>query len=191
MNTMLKFKCGDFAVRITAVQADGQKATIYVSNDFRARSFQENTDWDIESCIKLYVNPTNQIAHVAIYKMNTDSRGNISGHRFSAEIPVETFNRLMTEGGVYLDCGQFRKFPKIVVHESAQRLIVSLSPAERNALRKFLGRAFKWPGSRDVEIYKDWGADFFFEGGDISGGICRHAYMNKKGHYVTEYSIHT
>ena len=191
MNTRLKFKCGDFAVRITAVQADGQKATIYVTNDFRARSFSESTDWDIESCIKVYVNPTNQIAHVAIYKMSTDSRGNIYGHRFSAKIPAEEFNRLMTEGGVYLDCGQYRKFPKIILHESAQRLIVSLSPAERNAIRKFFGNAFKWPGAENVHVYKDWGADFYFTEGGMNGGICRHTRTNKNGYLETEYSIHT
>ena len=190
MNTMLKFQPGDFSVRITAIQADGEKATIYVANDFRARIFSENTDWDIESAIKVWVDPTNQIARVTIYKMTTDSAGNISGRRFSAEIHAETFNCMMEHGGTYLDCGQHRKYPRITLHESAQRLIVSLSPAEKNAIRKFFRSAFKWPRSRDVKIYKDWGADFFFEGGDISGGICRHTYI-KNGHYVTEYSMHT
>ncbi len=192
MNTMLKFSRGDKYVRISVIQKDGRRAIVYVSTDFIAESGKTVTEWDGSTVLKMFTHPKTNVSYIAIHKMHVGSNGDISGHVFTAEIDAEHFNKYMIYGGKYIDVGQFRKYPKVVLNESAQRKLKKLTPAERNALRKFFRHGFQWPGGGEISIYGDFGMDFYFcEEHGICGGICRHVRTTKKGYEEVEYSMHT
>lgn len=180
---------GDFVSLTTTDREHGKSPRFIISREkLRAGLWADEeavVDFDLNNIVRIVKDTDGETVRIRLWWMQVDGRGRISGYQQNITVPWKVMREALDAYKVTYLASTSEPMPRVHFAESAQRQIGELTDKQRNALRKFLRNAFAWPGSDGIEVFADWGRDFYFkERNGINGGICWSEYSGK-------YSLHT